>query len=223
MLFTTRNDDFESEKERNLYYKFFAGYFFNELIPDAGSRLASFCTLLTNCTRGGKSISTKPIELTLEGTHVSFDNHGYLFRGIGTDRGEFADIFIHDRSKRVLIPIEAKVHSNWSYEKDILSNEKRLGLIEKEMSDIKIIPCLLVTSTKWEASSRQESNEHSNYQKMMESEDCRTRVIFWEELLDITTDDCVRVFVENQLARPKTGFDFTFHDNWFERIEDNRY
>ncbi len=30
---------FESYKERNLYYKFFAGYFFNELVPGAGNGL----------------------------------------------------------------------------------------------------------------------------------------------------------------------------------------
>ena len=31
---------FESYKERNLYYKFFAGYFFNGLVPGAGNGLS---------------------------------------------------------------------------------------------------------------------------------------------------------------------------------------
>jgi hypothetical protein len=32
MLFDTGPEAFESEKERNCYYKFFCGYFFNELV-----------------------------------------------------------------------------------------------------------------------------------------------------------------------------------------------
>jgi hypothetical protein len=82
MLFSIRADDFESEKERNFYYKFYAGYFFNELIPNVETHLSSFCTLLNNCTRGGKSASLIRINLTPNNTHISFDNHGYLFSNI---------------------------------------------------------------------------------------------------------------------------------------------
>ena len=141
MLFSIRNDDFESEKERNLYYKFFAGYFLNEHVQGLEMRLQAFCDLLSNCSRGGKNISQEPITLTPECAHVSFDNHGYLFSGLGTDRGEFADILVHDRSTSVVIPIEAKVHSNWSYEKDVISNERRLRLIEREMPSARFFFC----------------------------------------------------------------------------------
>jgi hypothetical protein len=46
MLFETAEDAFESEKERNLYFRYFAGYFFDELVPSFGSRLATFCELV---------------------------------------------------------------------------------------------------------------------------------------------------------------------------------
>ena len=215
MLFSTRNDDFESEKERNFYYKFFAGYFFNELLPDVDSRLESFCSLLDNCTRGGRHISTTKFELTPECTHVSFDNHAYLFTDLGADRGEFADILLHDRSTETLVAIEAKVHSDWSYEKDILSNEARLTLIQGEIPNTKIETCLLVTRAKWDASARFDKDEHSNFQRMMKDENCRTRVIFWEELIDLVQDYRVKDHFNTQLTRATQGFGFKFKDGWF--------
>ena len=215
MLFSTRNSDFESEKERNLYYKFFAGYFFNELIPDLDARIGSFCTLLNDCTRGGKSIRPG-VRLTPDSTHVSFDNHGYLFSGIGLDRGEFADVLIQDHSTRVMVAIEAKVQSNWSYNKDIASNEKRLKLIENEIPNLTMFPCLLLTESKWKASARQKSRQHSNYQRLVESDGCRTRVVFWEELLAITNDIKVRAYIEDQLARSHRSR-YAFEGGWFKQ------
>ena len=217
MLFSIRNDDFESEKERNLYYKFFAGYFFNEYVPGLEARLRAFCTFLSECTRGGKAVSREPIMLTTESAHVSFDNHGYLFSGLGTDRGEFADILIHDRSTSVVIPIEAKVHSNWSYEKDITSNERRLRLIEKEMPSVRFYPCLLLAESKWKACTNQKTKEYSNYRELIETNDCRTRVILWEELIDLASDDEVAAYVRGQLARPRDGFGYGFDNGWFVR------
>ena len=217
MLFSIRNDDFESEKERNLYYKFFAGYFLNEHVQGLEMRLQAFCDLLSNCSRGGKNISQEPITLTPECAHVSFDNHGYLCSGLGTDRGEFADILVHDRSTSVVIPIEAKVHSNWSYEKDVISNERRLRLIEREMPSARFFPCLLLTEGKWSACTNQKSKEYSNYRQLIEANDCRTRVILWEELLDLASNDQVVAYVRGQLARPREGFGYGFEDGWFVR------
>ena len=137
------------------------------------------------------------------------------FSDLGTDRGEFADILIHDRSTYTLIAIEAKVHSDWSYDKDILSNNARLSLIQGEIPTTQIIPCLLVTRAKWEASARYDTDEHSNFQRMMKAEDCLTRVIFWEELFDLVNNDRVKGHFKNQLARASEGFGYKFHDNWF--------
>ena len=39
-------EDKESYKERNLYYKIFAGYLFNEIIPGEEERKNSFIDLL---------------------------------------------------------------------------------------------------------------------------------------------------------------------------------
>lgn len=217
MLFTTRTDDFESEKERNVYYKYFAGYFFNELVPDVDSRVKAFCSLLSNCTRGGKQALAVPIELTPAGVHVSFDNYEYQFSDVEADRGEFADIFIHDRSTRVLVLIEAKVHTDWKYDKDIDSNEERIGHIEEEMAGTQFVPCLLVTRKKWEACKRHDSPEHSNYLRMIDADYCRTRVILWEELLAITNNARVEAYLEYQLARPRGGFRYSFEDDWFVR------
>ena len=42
MLYDTSDQTFESEKERNLYYKIFAGYLLNERIPRWQDRLERF-------------------------------------------------------------------------------------------------------------------------------------------------------------------------------------
>lgn len=221
MLFSIGANDFESEKERNLYYKFFTGYYFNELIQDYEKRLAAFCELLNSNSRHGAATSKKHIELTAEGTHVSFDNHGYLFKELNIDHGEFADILIHDHITHVMIPIEAKVHSNWSYEKDIVSNERRLALIEDKIKDVYIVPCLLVTKYRWEHCEQKESNQYSNYKRFIETSNCRTRVIFWEELINITDNDEVRLYMNSQLERPIKGFHYIFKDDWFVRFFPN--
>ena len=149
MLFTTKNDDFESEKERNLYYKLFAGYLFNELVTGVEGRLAAFADIINSSPRRGQAASTKSVMLSIAATHISFDNHAYLFADLALDRGEFADILLHDRSNQVVVPIEAKVYSNWSYDKDVLANERRLQAIEAQMPGTHFVPCLLVTSKRW--------------------------------------------------------------------------
>ena len=50
MLFDRSISTFESEKERNLYYKVFAGYLLNEFIPGYQDRLMSFCNVINNST-----------------------------------------------------------------------------------------------------------------------------------------------------------------------------
>ena len=217
MLFTSRHDDFESEKERNLYYKFFAGYFFNELVPGVDDRLVAFTEIVNSCTRRGLAASNQQIALSSETTHVSFDNHAYLFGALAPDRGEFADIIIHDRPNRVVIPIEAKVHSNWSYDKDILANERRLEAIERQMPATRFIPCLLVTRQRWEECQRHESHEHSNYRRFTETPHCRTRVLLWEDLLPLVTELPVKDHISSQLARPEKGFRYEFEDGWFKQ------
>jgi hypothetical protein len=122
---------------------------------------------------------------------------------------------IQDRSTRVIVPIEAIFHSDWSYDKNIIQNEIQPRLIEEEIPNLLLFPCLLIKQSKWEASKQQDSREHSNYKRLMEADDCRIRVIFWEELLHIILDDGGNAYVEDQIARPERGSYFIFKDDWF--------
>lgn len=88
MLFDTNRTD--SDKERNLYAKYFAGYLFNELIEGYSERVAAISDYLSEITGEGIKFA-KP--------HLSFDNHAYPF-SVEADRGEFADILLHDLEKR---------------------------------------------------------------------------------------------------------------------------
>src|SRR5690349_17288206 len=101
MLFDFGTGLFESEKERNLYCKFFGGYFFNELLAGVDERVARFCRLLDHpdypTTQQARAIS-----LSASTLHVSFDNHAYLFENCSVDMGELADILVHDHASRTM-------------------------------------------------------------------------------------------------------------------------
>jgi hypothetical protein len=215
MLFGNSRADFESEKERNLYYKIFAGYFFNELIPGYEDRLKQFCHLLDNASARGESCSPKLISLDPKSTHVSFDNHLYLFKELETDRGEFADIVIHDISASTIIAIEAKLHSNWSYDKDIVSNQARHAQLNSIVPATAIIPVLLVTRFRWERAKAKESSEHSNYLRFLQDPNCSFRVVLWEEIAGLILEERVREFLEAQLARYDRGSSYARSGKWF--------
>src|SRR5205809_464102 len=101
-------------------------------MPGIERRLETFCAAVNAPTFCAES-NPAPIRLKAQSTHVSFDNHAYLFAGRGSDRGEFADVLIHDRASQVMVPIEAKVHSDWDFEKDVQRNGERLRLIQQQM------------------------------------------------------------------------------------------
>lgn len=50
MIFDSTADLFESYKERNVYYKIFAGYLLNELVPGHADRLRRLCSVLSTPT-----------------------------------------------------------------------------------------------------------------------------------------------------------------------------
>ena len=110
MLFEYGDEIFESYKERNFYYKFFAGYYFNELIPDWDKRLNFFNDLLSTAHNPLKNAKLQKISFDSRYTHVSFDNHECQFRGM-IGRGEFADMFVHDRHNNNLAIIEVKLYT----------------------------------------------------------------------------------------------------------------
>jgi hypothetical protein len=223
MLFDSGHNVFESEKERNLYYKYFAGYYFNELVAGFEKRLSEFCGLLNRKEmRFGSAIEDdQPIQLSAENTHISFDNHSYLFSNANTDRGEFADILVHDPTTRVLVPIEVKVHSDWSYAKDVESNQTRLSKIRKLLSDKdshpRIIPCLLLTTAKWDECQGQEARQDSQFGRLAGSGSLPLRVLLWKDFLDLTTDKQVHAFLAGQLALCKKTSGYEIRDGWFFR------
>lgn len=120
MLFDIGDSVVESEKERNLYAKFFAGYFFNELVPGAEKRLDGFANLIQEKAR--KCDIETDLVISYETAHACFDTHAYLLGGknqLGQeDRGEIADILLHDRKNKVLISIEAKFLEDFEVNKD---------------------------------------------------------------------------------------------------------
>jgi len=214
MLFNNSAATFESEKERNLYYKVFGGYLFNEFIYGYQDRLLSFCNVVNNSKERGKFAPTFTLKLDPIKTHISFDNHIYLFSP-RLNRGEFADILIQDESNKTLVSIEAKLHSNWSYEKDIVENKKRLDFIAGRIPNIKIFPILLVSRNSWKNVKRMGPHRDSNYTKFQCDQDCPFIVIFWDQLAEIVNNSEVSRFILSQQDRRSQGYEFD--DQWFKQ------
>jgi hypothetical protein len=216
MIFDNSLSTFESEKERNLYYKIFAGYLLNEFIPGYQDRLQSLCSLINNSEERGKAAPKSTLKLDPTNTHISFDNHIYLFSP-NLDRGEFADILIHDELNNTIVTIEAKLHSNWSYDKDILSNKRRLDLIQNNLPQIHLFPVLLVSRCRWENAKKMESHQNSHYVRFRDAPDCPFIVILWEQLNNTIENPDVHQFLVSQLDRCSKGFSYGFIGNWFKQ------
>ncbi len=214
MLYDVGPTVFESEKERNLYYKVLAGYVFNELVPGWSERLAAFNELLQRKVDAHQMVLKRRVELT-EATHVSFDNHAYVV-GYDTDRGELADILLHDASRKLLVAIEAKFSSDWSVAKDIHKNLERLDLFRQRWLQSDIVPCLLVTQRKWDAVQGLRKHRNSSYRRYVEQFRTQVLVLTWEELLPLCREAAVRKYLEYQLAL--TNHRFRLVEDGFERV-----
>jgi hypothetical protein len=205
MIFNHATEErvFESEKERNLYYKFFAGYFLNELVPGYEERVQSFYELLFN-KKNDKEDSfgdfkfhqNIKIPLTVS---VTFDFHGYLLEG-ASDRGELADILIQDHQNKLFIAIEAKSLSDWNLLKDVETNSNRIINLKKYAD--KILQVLLITDAKLHGSKNKVNNHNSNWNKLISPErifKVPLKIITWERLFDVClndTDDSHRKVIE---------------------------
>ncbi len=211
MLFEFGDQIFESEKERNLYYKFFAGYFFNELVAGYENRLQSFVDLLERSRLETGYVLKHHLILDPTTTHVSFDNHAYLL-GENGDRGEFADIVLHDRGNEILIAVEAKFHSDWSYTKDIEANARRLSLIAENLSTTDVLACLLVTEAKWKEAVRMVKRPNSGFARLSNIRGRAFAVITWESLLPLCENDVARLYLAHQLRQTKAEWRYEFVD-----------
>ncbi|MFC3914577.1 hypothetical protein ACFOSS_14065 [Pseudaeromonas sharmana] len=188
MIFSVNINAFESEKERNLYYKFFAGYFFNELIDGYSDRVS-----LMNEHLSMKS--NNPIHLV--NPAVSFDNHSYQL-GIGSDKGEFADILLHDPKSNTMVAIEAKYLTNWSVNKDIESNLERINAIREKLN-YEIHFYILVSKTKWASAEKMKNHKFSNYSKYIKYHSNEAGVLFWEDLVQLCASEQVRSYMVKML------------------------
>ena len=106
----------ESEKERNLCTKFFAGYFFNEFTPGYTKRIALFNRYIQEVT--GRE------DLKIQVPQVSFDTHAYLLHE--RLRSKLSDVLVSDPGKQVFLFIETKYLTNWTYAADVAKGVERL-------------------------------------------------------------------------------------------------
>lgn len=221
MLFSFGPNVLESEKERNLYYKFFAGYYLNELVPGWEERLQRFAALLQAPPDHKTPSFSRPIVLSPESTHVSFDCHAYLVDPT-SDRGEFADIMLHDVESKCLIAIEAKFLSDWNFAKDIEGNAKRLSKLRKYLPiDTQIVQCLLVTQRKWDSAKVMMKHPESNCDKLSKADNDVVR-LFWDSLIAECTDVNVRNYFNQHIRRGRENFRLTLRStedlhNLYER------
>lgn len=106
----------ESEKERNLCAKFFAGYFFNEFTPGYSRRIALFNRYILEAS--GRD------DLRIEAPHVSFDTHAYLMHE--RLRSKLSDVLVSDPARQVFLFIETKYLTNWTQAADVTKALERL-------------------------------------------------------------------------------------------------
>ena len=113
------NSLIESEKERNLCTKFFAGYFFNEFTAGYAKRIVQFNRYIQEVT--GRD------DLTLQTPQLSFDTHAYLCHE--RLRSKLADVLICDPARQTFLFIETKYLTNWTYAADVAKGLERLDKV----------------------------------------------------------------------------------------------
>ena len=109
----------ESEKERNLCTKFFAGYFFNEFTPGYSKRIVQFNRYIQEAARRE--------DLRVHTPQLSFDTHAYLMHE--RLRSKLSDVLICDPAHKVFLFIETKYLTHWSYAADVAKTQERLDKV----------------------------------------------------------------------------------------------
>ena len=193
MIFTRNNSPFpESNKERNLYYKVFAGCIFNEIIDKNNlpntfieklkERYEYTCEIFS--VKENQDVYTCLEQLKIDfknnNLNVSFDYHINLIDE-NSDRGELADIFINGTN--TFISIEAKYLENYKFEKDIRINRERIK-IAIDKSKYTGIEVLLIKSSKLK-NSTVNYTYLEEYMGNKDNQDIPFIIIFWEDILDI--------------------------------------
>jgi len=212
-----RND--ESYKERNLYYKIFAGYLFNEIIPGIKIRKESFFKKLEDVVSIGRFyyraeekdkeiINIMLKEIKNADLHLTFDYHLAQLDGadrqdsknreqifVEEDRGEMSDILLI--TKNHMISIECKFLSNFTFEKDIKMVQSRMqNYIShfKKEKRTEALQILLLNKSKWNNS--KQINKLKSYQLLFP-----LVILFWDEIESLIKDKRVSGYLNLQIGR----------------------
>ena len=190
--------DLESYKERNLYYKIFAGYLLNELIEGYNERKIKFIELLKNKLNDnnlffGNNVLINQLlgKIGTEELHLTFDYHtSQIFED---NRGEMSDILI--TSSTSFLSIECKYLSNLNFEKDVIEVQARIKRYSEHMNKTPL-QIILVKKQKWGYSKNMKISLNNSI-------DVPIIVLFWEDIYLIIQDEFVKKYLEVQLARKK--------------------
>lgn len=204
MIFRTDTKDFyelESYKERNLYYKIFAGYLLNEAVPGYISRKEKFLDLITNIKGDSERVfdSNGQVMSVIEAMKnedisTTFDYHtAQEFKeDKRDDRGEMSDILIV--SDTCMVSVECKFGSNFSVDKDILTVQNRIKKFNGRFKR-NPIQVLLLKKGKWSFSGKIKGRIHIGELY------CPIVVLFWEDIEKIIDNGGVKDYLVKQLKR----------------------
>ena len=208
MIFKVSNDfaNTESYKERNLYYKMFAGYLFNELIPDENIRKKGFIDLMINTISKSERSKGEDLiqllnEVKKEEIQVTFDYHSaqIIDEHKKNNRGEMSDVLL--MTSNYFISIECKYLSDMHFEKDIVEVQGRIIEVEKVLNR-KAIQVLLLKEEKWKNMKGFEAKENSFYKMFINSKTAIPIVVlFWEDLFPLINDKRVGDYLISELKR----------------------
>ncbi len=211
MIFTNYDEIFESNKERNLYYKIFAGFFFNELLPGYEQRKKDFFDLLIDHLYSDQHFAKtvdldKPLleilkELSEDNLHVSFDFHPKQVITNYTDQGEVSDIIIW--GDKYFISIEVKYLTDWTFKKDIGEVQNRIEYLGNKLNK-KGIQVLLVKERKWLNNIAKLNQPGANLMKLKNNKHklrIPLLVITWNQILKLIEEPKVKKYLLNQLDR----------------------
>jgi hypothetical protein len=203
--------DFESYKERNFYYKVFAGFLFNELLPEYQANKAAFFNLLIN-NDDTKMLKVGDIpliqglsELSENQIHVTFDFHPVQIIKKYGDRGESSDIMIW--GEKYFISIEVKYLSDWTFDKDILAVQQRISDIGKMVKKEGIQVLLIKEKKLVNAKSKlnQAGSNLNELQKALNELKVPILIITWEQIKSLIPNEKVTMYIEMQLKRKLTN------------------
>ncbi|AWW26378.1 hypothetical protein DOZ58_06775 [Acetobacterium sp. KB-1] len=201
----------ESYKERNLYYKIFAGVIFNELIPENDLPLRFIECLSVKYGETCEAFKTNEkthVIADLKGLKedaqngnltVFFDYHiEQILKEKGLScyecsmKGEIADIFIGGSNN--FIAIEAKYLTDFGFGKDVEKNQKRILFAQENIGTSTGIQVLLISDKKHYNLKKKKNCKNSNYEALRnylvnQANDIPFILIDWKDIENLIPDN----------------------------------